>query len=120
MSSCVLIRAFDVHDCTRPPIPAPRRSLGPTAFAMELLDLLSELGPALIKPPGRDTTSRHQRGDDHAQLNQPVHALYTIQLATARGSACRQRIQRHAQTRIDETLLAQLRKFRIWKTTAFQ
>ena len=56
---------------------------------MELLDLLSELGPALIKPPGRDATSGHQRGDTRGQLNQPVHrdALYTIQLTTARGAA---------------------------------
>ena len=117
VSSCVLIRAFDVHDCTREPVPAPRCSLGSTAFEMYLLDLLSELGPALalITPPGRDTTSRHQRGDARGQLNEPVHALYTIQLATARGSTCRQQVQRHARNRIDETLLAQLRKFRIWE-----
>ena len=78
MSSCVLIRAFDVHDCTGQPIPAPRCSLGSTAFKMELLDLLSELGPALVKPPARDATSRHQRGDARGQSNEPVHALYTI------------------------------------------
>ena len=87
---------------------------------MELLDLLSELGPALVKPPELDATSRHQRGDARGQLNEGVHGVYTIQLTTARGSACRQRIQRHAPNRIDETLLAQLRKFRIWKTTASQ
>ena len=46
MSSYVLIRAFDVHDCMDQPTPAPRCSLGSTAFELELLDLLSELGPA--------------------------------------------------------------------------
>jgi len=89
VSSCVLIRAFDVHDCMDQPIPATRCPLGSTAFEMELLDPVSELGPAPIEPPGRDATSRHQRGDARGQLNEPVHALYTIQLTTARGSACR-------------------------------
>ena len=113
MSSCVLIRAFDVHDCMDQPTPAPRCSLGSTAFEMELLDLLSELGLALVKPPARDATSRHQRGDARGQLNEGAHGVYTIQLGTALGSACRQRIQRHQPNRIDETLLAQLRNFRI-------
>ena len=82
----MLIRAFDVHDCIlHGPIPAPRCSLGSTAFEMELLDPLSELGPALVKPPGLDATSRHQRGDARGQLNEGVHGVYTIQLTTARG-----------------------------------
>ena len=84
MSSYVLNRAFDVHDCMDQPIPAPRCPLGSTAFEMELLDPVSELGPAPIEPPGRDATSRHQRarGDARGQLNEPVHALYTIRVST--------------------------------------
>ena len=79
----MLIREFDVHDCMDQPIPAPRCSLGSTAFEMELLDLLIELGPTLIKPPGLDAISGHQRGDARGLLNEPVHAMYTIQLGTA-------------------------------------
>ena len=94
MSSCVLIRAFDV-----PRLHGPAHSsatmttaLGSIAFEME---------PRTARTRCNLEAPSHQRGDARGQLNEPVHTLYTIQLTTTRGSACRQRIRRHPPNRID-------------------